>query len=75
MEINVKKVTVNGIVTGTEFDGKTAYETIYNVALANSIHSFDVYVDENELDEDEVRDLGTDWNEIVIETSEKPSWV
>lgn len=75
MEINVKHVTVNGIVTGTEFESKTAYETIYDVAVVNSIHSFDVYVDGNELDEDEVRDLGTDWYEIVIETSEKPSWV
>jgi len=75
MEIDFKKVTVNGIITGTDFDDKTAYETIYDIAKANCINSFDVYIDGDELDKDEARDLGTDWYEIVIETSEKPSWV
>lgn len=75
MELNIKSVTVNGIVSGkgAALEGKTAMEAVIDVAEANQINSFNVSVDGDTYSRTAIREVGTDWTEICIQTSEKPS--
>jgi len=71
--MNIKTVKVNGIVTGTDINGKTAERAVLDAASANQIHNFDVFVDGDEMDQDDIKEIGADWESIEIRTVEKPA--
>ena len=71
--MELKQVKVNGIIAGTDLNGKTAEAAILEVAVANQISSFDVLVDGEEVSPQEAKEIGSDWSSIELRTVEKPA--
>ncbi len=71
--MKAKIVTVNGIVVQSDLNGMVAFDAVIKAATLNRIHSFDVEVDGELVDETEIREIGADWSSIEIKTSEKPA--